>query len=371
MNLLNNIATFLFCYFLFGMPFYSHAQWKYENSNKISDAVIITYDVIYDRELTEKEKTSKYFLNELTLTFNKDKLIKRKFYNNPSSTYHYNLFDYTTEKYYNCHDYKGEKKATEHSFKTPYVKVTLQPNSSKKIVGFTCEKSVALIKGKHKEIYHTKEIGLRFVDRFDIEGFVLEYPSYSTSLGHYKVVAREIKNYVLPPSYFSLEGFEVVTKEEVDQKRKDEKEKKENENLKRIGQDFPEFSFRSISGKTFNNKDFKRKTTVINFWFSTCSPCKKEIPQLNVLKKKYDKEKINFYAFSLDDEVKINAFVKENPFHYELIANAREFARSMGIRYYPTNIIVDDKGKIQFFKTGYKTDMVKQLSDKIDELIDK
>jgi peroxiredoxin len=222
------------------------------------------------------------------------------------------------------------------------------------------------VKGRHKEIFHTKEIGLRYNRRFDIEGFALEYPSYNTSLGHYKVVAKEIKNYVLDPAYFSLEDFKIETKEEQDRKRK----KLTNENLKKIGKKFPKFSQRSISGKIINNKNFKRKITVINFWFSTCSPCKKEIPQLIVLKKKYETEKIKFYAFSLDNELKINAFLKEHPFNYELIANAREFAKRIGIRYYPTNIIIDSKGKIQFFETGYKSDMIKQLSQKIEELLD-
>jgi len=91
---------------------------------------------------------------------------------------------------------------------------------------------------------------------------------------------------------------------------------------------------------------------------------------LNVLKKKYEKEKVNFYAFSLDDELKLNAFLKEHDFNFELIANAREFAISIGIRYYPTNIIIDNKGKIQFFETGYKSDIVKILSEKIDILLD-
>jgi len=162
----------------------------------------------------------------------------------------------------------------------------------------------------------------------------------------------------------------IISYDVIYEKELTEKEKMIRENLKKIGEKFPEFSQRSISGKTLNNKSFKKNITVINFWYSTCPPCKKEIPQLNILKKKYENEKVNFYAFSLDDELTLNAFLKENPFNFELITNAREFAKSIRIRFYPTNIIIDKKGKIQFFETGYKSDMVKQLSEKIDILLD-
>ena len=136
MKFINHAISLSIYFCLFGGSLIGYSQWKHENSEEIPDAVIITYDVIYERELTEKEKASSSFLKEVTITFNKDKLIEHRFYNSSSSTYHYKLFDYNTEKYYSCHNYKGEKTATEYSFKPPLSKATLQPNTTKKNIRF-------------------------------------------------------------------------------------------------------------------------------------------------------------------------------------------------------------------------------------------
>ncbi len=46
------------------------------------------------------------------------------------------------------------------------------------------------------------------------------------------------------------------------------------------------FSLRDISGRLYQEKDFKGKISIINFWATWCPPCVEEIPSLNRLREK-------------------------------------------------------------------------------------
>lgn len=87
---------------------------------------------------------------------------------------------------------------------------------------------------------------------------------------------------------------------------------------------------------------------------------------------KYDslKEAINLASFLSDNndpEYKINEFTQKNPLNYDIIAEGRWIAEKFGITGYPSNIVVDKKGVIQFYDVGYKSDIVERLSYAIDK----
>lgn len=49
----------------------------------------------------------------------------------------------------------------------------------------------------------------------------------------------------------------------------------------------PQLSYVDTSGKAYTLESLKGKVVVINFWATWCGPCKKEIPDLSKLYKKY------------------------------------------------------------------------------------
>jgi len=116
----------------------------------------------------------------------------------------------------------------------------------------------------------------------------------------------------------------------------------------------PDFDVTDIKGNTYKLSDLKGKIVVLNFWFTTCPPCVMEIPELNKIASKYKKSGVVFLAITFENKDKVNNFIKEHPFYFNLIADAT-MVRKYGINGFPTSILIDKEGKIMFKKTGIFT----------------
>lgn len=347
------------------------AQWKYPNANKIKNDVVITYDVVYHKELSEKQKKYPGLKKEVIVIFNKDKLIEKSFSN--SFKYQmFSLFDYQKEVFYSCMISGKKKTGVSQKFGNPKKPLFLKIGETKNIIGIPCQVYTTKVKGKTVEVLTTKKFGLRFVKHFNAQGFILKYTANDKYLGEYTVTAKKITYTKLPESVYSLEGFTIKTKEEQKEyvsNRKERINKNKEDNIEKIGELAPNFSVRSMQGNKFKTKSLKGKIVVLNFWFTTCSPCKNEIPQLNQLKKQFQDKDVEFVAIALDQEYKIDKFLQKTPFKYDIIEDGRWIAERFGIQLYPTNIIIDKQGRYQFIKTGYKKDITKAMTYKIEKLL--
>jgi peroxiredoxin len=369
MNLLKQTTLLLIIIFTGLQSTYS--QWKTKNVAHIKDDVVITYDVIYERELTEKQKKSSYFIKEIVVAFNKDKIVERRF-RNSTSTQHSTLYDFNEKKYYNCSASSSGKIAFSSNFSEPLHEASLQPRSNKTVLNLPCDQYITMVKGKPYKIYSTKKFGLRYVKKYCAQGFLLDYVDNDKYLGTYRVVAKKIDYFKLPESSYSLKGFQIHDKNEYDKYRKSKYDKFETVYKKMRDSKAPKFRFRTTTGEKFNYKNTKGKVLVLNFWFTTCPPCKSEIPHLNRLKQEFSEESnVEFIAIALDDHYKLSKFIKANKFDYKLVTDGRYDAKLFSVPSYPTNIIIDKDGMIRYYKVGgISSSRVRELSYKIQDLLE-
>jgi thiol-disulfide isomerase/thioredoxin len=118
----------------------------------------------------------------------------------------------------------------------------------------------------------------------------------------------------------------------------------------------------SLSGKSFGPTELDGKVVVLNFWYTSCPPCLKEIPELNKLVEEYKGKDVVFLGFATDGKPSLERFLKENPFKYEIIPSATQLM----LRFlqpdkngnletkFPTHIVVDREGKRTVYETGIK-----------------
>ncbi len=114
----------------------------------------------------------------------------------------------------------------------------------------------------------------------------------------------------------------------------------------------PDFDVTTLDGKRLRRSDLQGKVVVLNFWYVGCAPCKVEIPGLNRLTKDFKKDSVVFIAFALNNETELKSFLDKNPFKYSIVPNAKEIARQFAVVNYPTHIILNREGEIEFALTG-------------------
>ena len=357
-------------YFTFS-PIYS--QWRYPNYKEIKNDVIITYKVEYDNVLTEKQKKSSRFKKEIVVAFNQDKLIEKRIGNITGSETFY-FYDYNKEKAYKCYKSLIKKEAIVRDFKTPKKTPNKEvENEPKKLLGFNTEVYTALVGDDLRKIITTKDIGLRYIKYFNVEGFLLKYFSKDKILGPYTVTVTNVNYTTLPDKTYNLDGYLIKTEKEYKEyvaKKNTKREKVKEKSIKKINTKAPSYSLKSISGKSFQSKKQKNKIRVFSFFFIKSDACRRQIPQLNKLTIKYKSKNVEFIAVALDEEYKVNKFLKKHPFNYEIIEDGKWLAKKFDIDLFPTNIIIDKKGKYQYYKTSYKDDLFESMSYNIDKLLE-
>ncbi len=134
----------------------------------------------------------------------------------------------------------------------------------------------------------------------------------------------------------------------------------------------PSVTVKTLEGQSLNVQELGKTghITVISFWATWCSPCKKE---MDAVKDYYDewKEKygVEFVAVSIDDArsaAKIPAMVQEKGWPYRILLDAnQDFKNAANIVTVPHTFLLDEKGSIVFEHSGYTPGDELELEDQI------
>ncbi|MEO6358563.1 MAG: TlpA disulfide reductase family protein [Ferruginibacter sp.] len=109
----------------------------------------------------------------------------------------------------------------------------------------------------------------------------------------------------------------------------------------------PAFNIMDIKGKPFNLADFKGKKIFVNLWASWCPPCRAEIPSIEKLYGKVDKNKVAFVMISLDDEFTTAvSFTTKNKLTVPVYFPAEKLPLLFNVDGIPATFIFDEKGNL-------------------------
>ncbi|WP_445712828.1 redoxin domain-containing protein [Flavobacterium sp.] len=116
-----------------------------------------------------------------------------------------------------------------------------------------------------------------------------------------------------------------------------------------IGDFITDFELPNENNVLINTESYRGNILIIDFWASWCAPCRKKIPQLAKLYKKYKSQNVKILSISLDvDRLKwIKAIQKENMEWENVIENNEfegEVVKTYGVKAIPSIFLIDDKG---------------------------
>jgi thiol-disulfide isomerase/thioredoxin len=139
-----------------------------------------------------------------------------------------------------------------------------------------------------------------------------------------------------------------------------------------VGQLAPEFYGKDMSDTvTYDFNYYKgRKIVVLNFWFTSCAPCVREIPDLNRIQERYkDRADIVFIAPTFEFAEHVDSFLTLHPFNYAILPEAYESIKNYKAISYPLNVIIDYDGRIAYVSAGGLPGIEYLLDRKIRDLL--
>ncbi len=131
----------------------------------------------------------------------------------------------------------------------------------------------------------------------------------------------------------------------------------------------PGFEVKALDGETLRLADLKGKVVVLNFWYIGCAPCQVEMPGLNKLVEEFKPEEVVFIGFALDDESHLREFLNKTPFKYRIVAASSSIVKQYGASAYPTHVLINKQGLIEFIMIGGSPNRHEELRPLIQSLL--
>jgi thiol-disulfide isomerase/thioredoxin len=127
----------------------------------------------------------------------------------------------------------------------------------------------------------------------------------------------------------------------------------------------PSFSVRDANGSILNLADLKGKKVFVNIWATWCPPCMAEIPSIEKLYSKIDKEKTVFIMLSMDEDFNLaKEFAISSKMQMPVYAPAENLPGVFVTTGIPATFIFNENGELIKSNMGmedYDTDAYLQL----------
>jgi thiol-disulfide isomerase/thioredoxin len=141
-----------------------------------------------------------------------------------------------------------------------------------------------------------------------------------------------------------------------------------------VGQPAPQFTLPTLQqDKPTALKQYAGKVIYLDFWASWCAPCRTSFPLLNKMHEKLKAQGFEVVGINLDED-KANAekFLKEFPVSFTVLRDAKgEWSDKFVVESMPTSFIIDKQGVVQNIHHGFASADIKELEEKVTQLLAK
>ncbi len=108
-----------------------------------------------------------------------------------------------------------------------------------------------------------------------------------------------------------------------------------------------DFTLTDMQGKSWTLKSLQGKVVLVNFWATWCPPCRKEMPDLDALYKRFKDQGLVILAISDEEASKVTPFVAERSISYPILLDpGRKVNDLFAVQGIPKSFVYDRDGKL-------------------------
>lgn len=123
------------------------------------------------------------------------------------------------------------------------------------------------------------------------------------------------------------------------------------------GEALPDATLDAVDGSAVKTQELLGTPLVINFWYSTCEPCRREMPAFAAAHATFG-DRVTFIGVNMyDSAVAASNFAERYGVDYDILLDTNgELVSELGIALAPTTILVDAEGTIVYQESGELTE---------------
>lgn len=137
----------------------------------------------------------------------------------------------------------------------------------------------------------------------------------------------------------------------------------------------PAINVKTLEGKSINIQEYTNngKITVLSFWATWCSPCKKELNAISDVYEQWQEDyNMQLVAVTIDDARalrKVKPMVDGFSWDYIVLSDVNEeLKKALNFQTVPQTFLVDQEGNIVYAHSGYSPGDENELEEKIAAL---
>ena len=131
-----------------------------------------------------------------------------------------------------------------------------------------------------------------------------------------------------------------------------------------------DFTLKDLAGKRIRLKDWRGHPVIIDFWATWCGPCRKEMPELNEIYRRYRDKGLVILGVSLDavqgDGIEVvEPFIKNFRILYPIAIADEALVDKLALQAIPTTLLVDRDGRVlaRIEGAGDRGELTKAVED--------
>ena len=113
----------------------------------------------------------------------------------------------------------------------------------------------------------------------------------------------------------------------------------------KVGDRVGTFAVKDMQGKTWTDQNTKGRPLVLNFWYTGCGPCIKEMPELNTWLDACPE--VNYLAVTWNTADEIRSIIERRGFRFVQIAGDKSLWKMFGVQQTPMTVIIDKDGTVR------------------------